>query len=665
MHGIARVLRMTLRYRFTLVGVLLSSFFMGVLWSANISVVYPVAETVFLGKTMQQWVRDNQADLKREHAQLNGEIGSLRERIAQAAPEERRRLELSIPSLNDRIETADDELNWMLRIQPWIDQYVPATPFRTLVALVALLLVGSLFKDFFMVANLVLVERVVQLVVLDLRNQFYRRTLRLDLGSFSDHSHSELMARFTNDIGALSSGLNGLVGKAVREPLRMIACLIGAACVSWQLLLFSLVIAPPCFLAMRWLSKSVKRNSRKALEQVSSFFQRLAETFTGMPTVQAFTMERHERLRFHQATKSIYTIMMKVNFYTSLAKPVTELFGIGVICLALIAGAYLVLNQETHLLGIKMCDRPLSVPALMLFYSMMGGISDPARKMSDIFGVVQSGSAAAERLFPLIDREPKISDPAEPQSPARPHGRLVFDDVSFHYREGQPVLRGVSLDIPFGETIAIVGPNGCGKTTLINLLLRFYDPAQGSVRLDQIDLRAMRLRDLRERIGVVSQTTQLFDDTVKSNIRYGSPNATDEQVISAARQAHAHRFIMDKLAHGYDSQVGQAGSRLSGGQRQRIALARAILRNPDILILDEATSQIDIESEQAIHQALEGFVAGRTAIMITHRLSTLSLADRIVVMDSGQIVDIGTHRELIGRCPVYQRLHEVQFRQSA
>jgi ATP-binding cassette subfamily B protein/subfamily B ATP-binding cassette protein MsbA len=331
----------------------------------------------------------------------------------------------------------------------------------------------------------------------------------------------------------------------------------------------------------------------------------------------------------------------------------------------LIAGTYLVLNKETHILGVRMCASPLSAPALLLFYGMLAGVSDPARKLSDIFGIVQTGNAAADRLFPLIDREPRILDPAQPRSPNRPHEKLVFENVSFHYRPEQPVLRTVSFEIPFGETVAIVGPNGCGKTTLINLLLRFYEPVTGSIRFDDVDLREMRVRDLRERIGVVSQMTHLFDDTVANNIRYGSLRATDEQVIAAAQQAHADRFIVEKLAHGYRTQIGQGGSRLSGGQRQRIALARAILRHPDILILDEATSQIDIESEQQIHQALEKFIAGRTAIMITHRVSTLALADRILVMDTGTVIDVGTHRELLARCPVYQRLHEVQFRQSA
>jgi ATP-binding cassette subfamily B protein/subfamily B ATP-binding cassette protein MsbA len=445
----------------------------------------------------------------------------------------------------------------------------------------------------------------------------------------------------------------------------MLACLIGAAWMSWQLLLFSLLIAPPCLLLMKWLSKSLKRNSRKSLAEVATLYNRLTETFSGLQTVKAFTMEAYERARFHDTTKAIYQITMRVCLYTSLTKPVTELFGVGVVSLALVAGSYLVLSGETHMFGIPMCSQPLSSTHLLLFFGMLAGVADPARKMSEVFSVIAGGAAAAERLLPLLDREPTIVDPPQPESPLQPHRRLVLDNVSFHYQPSQPVLGNVSLTIPFGETIAIVGPNGCGKTTLINLLLRFYDPTAGCIRLDQVDLRKMRQRDLRERIGMVSQATHLFDDTVANNIRYGAPPATDAEIEAAARRAHAHRFIVEKLSDGYHTVIGQSGSRLSGGQRQRLALARAILRNPEILILDEATSQIDLESEQLIHEALAEFVEGRTAIMITHRLSTLALADRIVVMDAGRIVDAGAHHELISRCALYQRLHEVQFKQSA
>ena len=302
---------------------------------------------------------------------------------------------------------------------------------------------------------------------------------------------------------------------------------------------------------------------------------------------------------------------------------------------------------------------------MLVFYGFLVGSIDPARKLTEVFNRIQRASAAADRVYQLFDREPTVRDPIKPIQLKRHHRDIVFDKVQFGYNAEQTVLHKIDLRIHYGETLAIVGPNGCGKTTLVNLLPRFYDPRGGSIRIDDVDLREVRMRDLRSQIGLVTQDPLLFDDTVFNNIRYGTPNATRQQVVEAAKKAYAHQFIEELLENGYDTNVGQLGGRLSGGQRQRIALARAILRDPPILILDEATSQIDIESEHLIHKVLEQFARGRTAIIITHRLSTLDLADRILVMDQGRILDLGTHKELIGRSALYQRLYQISLRESA
>ncbi|HMO87467.1 MAG TPA: ABC transporter ATP-binding protein, partial [Lacipirellulaceae bacterium] len=371
------------------------------------------------------------------------------------------------------------------------------------------------------------------------------------------------------------------------------------------------------------------------------------------------------RARFHRASKQYYQRSMRIALYSSLVSPVTEISGICIIVAAILCGGFLVLNQQTHLFGIRVSHEPLTHGWLTLFYCFLAGASDPVRRLTAIFNTLQQGAAAADHIYEVLDREPQIQDPPAPQPlPAR-LGAIEFRDVRFAYNTQEPVLDGVSLRVEPGETIAIVGPNGCGKTTLMNMLPRFYDPLAGAVVVGGVDVRSVRRRDLRERIGVVTQETLLFDDTVAENIRYGRPEATRAEIVEAAERAHAHRFIAEVLADGYETRVGQGGNRLSGGQRQRIALARAILRNPEILILDEATSQIDVESERLIHDVLEEFVRGRTAFIITHRPSTLELADRIVVMDQGRIVDVGTFDDLADRCQLFRRLAHVGLREAA
>jgi subfamily B ATP-binding cassette protein MsbA len=665
MDNFARTVRIALHYYWTVAGTVFCALVVAVLWGGNISFLYPLVEVVGQRQSLSQWVDKAIDDAEQSEVKYSGLEHKLQGDLAHARPEDLSDLRSQLAAAESSLDIAAHNLRTYRRLKPWIDDYLPNDPFRTLAVIVALLLVCTITKDFFMTTGSFLVDRISQRATFDLRKQFYRRTLRMDLSTFNESGTSDLLSRFTHDLESVAGGLQTLFGRALREPLKMIVCLAGAAYISWQLLLFSLVMAPLAGFLIALLAKTLKRANRKALEEMSSLYAILAETLGGIKVVKAFTMERHERKRFHVTSKKCYRKAMRIALIDGLVNPVTEVMGITTICLAILFGAYLVMTRETYLFGIKMCNQPLSLSELLAFYGMLAGISDPARRLAEVFNKLQRAAAAADRVYQLLDREPSVRDPKESRSLPRHHRDLVFDRVSFRYSANQPVLDEVDLRIPFGETVAIVGSNGCGKTTLANLILRFFDPVSGSVRLDGIDLRDVRLRDLRNQIGLVTQETVLFDDTVLNNIRYGCPQATREEVIEAARQAHAHKFIEQKLENGYATRVGQGGGRLSGGQRQRIALARAILRDPAILILDEATSQIDLESEQLIHKVLEQFIRHRTTVIVTHRLATLALANRIVVMDAGRIADLGTHDQLLGRCDLYRRLHQIQFRETA
>lgn len=636
-----------------------------VLWGANIGGAYPIVEVIFQGQSLQQWVRTEIDKADTEVAEMTARIESLKKQAETAPAGEQAELRSQIGGIETRLHAEQRVADGRRALKPYIDEYLPNDPFQTLLMIMMVLLAGTILKDLFLVFDAILVDRLTGLTMLEMRKTFYRRTLRLDLANFGENGASELMSRFTYDMDCVGQGVQTLIGRAIREPLKMIACMAGAAWICWRLLVLSMILAPLAGWLIRRLAKALKHANRRAMEEVSQFYNILNETFGGIKVVKGFCAERQERRRFHLNSKKMFRKAITISLYDSLVSPLTEMMGISAICSTVLAGAYLVLNHQTEIFGIRICDRPLSLGELLIFYGLIIGTTDPVRKISDVFNRLQRASAAADRVYQMMDREPQIRDVRKAASLPRHHQDLVIENVSFSYQPTQLVLDAISLKIKFGETIAIVGPNGCGKSTLANLIPRFYDPVQGRVLVDQTDLREVRLRSLREQIGIVTQETLLFDDTIFNNIRYGSHHATREQVIEAAKKAHAHKFIETKLENGYETMAGPAGNRLSGGQRQRIALARAILRDPAIMILDEATSQIDIESEQLIHLALEQFIKNRTAIIITHRLATIDLCDRVVVMDQGKILDVGTHSELIGRCDLYRRLYQIHFKESA
>ncbi|HEX6962124.1 MAG TPA: ABC transporter ATP-binding protein [Lacipirellula sp.] len=666
MNNFYRVIALSFRHKFTVAASLFCSLAVAVLWGGNITAIFPVVDIIMLNKSIPQYVDEKCVELEKQIAALNADVEQGAAALPNAEGIEKRRLRSEITDKRAALARKEKELAWYEDyLSPLAHRWLPTTAFRTLMVVSAFLIVGTLLKSIFRVIGSYYTSRLGNLIQYDLRKEFYRRTMRLDLGTFRQSSPGDLMNRMMGDVGVAAAGAQNVFGMAIREPMKVAVCLIGAAWVSWQLLLLTLISVPLAAYAIQWLAKSLKRANRKAIEEFRFVYDRLEETIRGITVIKAFTRESRERSRFHRTSKLVYGRSMRIAMYDSLVSPFTETIGIAIIMAAVLSGGYLVLNQQTHLFGIRISDEPLTHGWLTLFYCMLAGASDPGRRLTAAFNSLQQGAAAADHLYELMDRETAVKDPEQPKELPALLGPIEFRDVSFAYRPSEPVLKSIDLRIEPGETVAIIGPNGCGKSTLMNLMLRFYDPVAGAVTLSGHDLRDLRRRDLRERIGLVTQETLLFDDTVFENIRYGRFEATEEEIHQAARRAHAHRFITETLTEGYETIVGPGGNRLSGGQRQRIALARAILRDPDILILDEATSQIDVESERLIHEVLEEFTRGRTALIITHRPSTLELADRIVVMEAGRIVDAGTYSELAERCDLFRRLSHLDMREAA
>ena len=568
-----------------------------------------------------------------------------------------------------RKEKADDE-TWIARyvwLEPKVQKYLPHDGYYTLVLLLGLVMLSVALKGVFLFLQEVLVADVMQLTLFDVRNMFFRRTLALDLSSFGDQGSSELMSRFTNDMDSLSQGLNTLFSKVIREPLRAVSCLGIALWLNWRLTCLTLVLVPVSAYTANRAGKVMKRAVRRSLESMSNIYKILQETFQGIVVVKAFTQERRERRRFFKETKSLYKKSVKVATIDALSDPVLEMLSLAMVSIALLTGAYLVLNKTVFLdlgfLHLQLAGQRMAIEDLLYLYATLAMISDPVRKLANVHSRIQRAAAASDRICALMDREPKVASKPGAVRLARHHKAIEFDDVVFGYNERE-VIRGLSLTVRHGETIALVGPNGCGKSTRMSLLPRFWDVKSGAIRVDGHDIRDVSLSGLRAQIGMVIQETTLFESTIAQNISYGRPQATRAEIVAAAKRAFAHQFI-SALPDGYDAVVGERGLGLSGGQRQRIALARAMLRDPAVLILDEATSAVDIQDEALIRKAIEEFARGRTTFLITHSLGTLQVADRIALVNGGRIEAIGTEADLRRTSALYRRLHDIHFQRES
>ncbi|MDQ3331553.1 MAG: ABC transporter ATP-binding protein/permease [Planctomycetota bacterium] len=650
-----------------------------VLWGLNLSVAFPVVKVLLEGQSLPQYVASETQKAEAERAYKSERLARIEARIAAltanrdvASRSELVTLYKDQASAQARITEASRTLFAMSLVRSYALPWLPEDKFDLLALILGVLLGATALKGVFIFIQDVLVGSVIERTVMDLRKTAFRKTLALDYQTVAMDGTPELMSRFTNDMNMLAYGLQLLGGKVVREPLKAITCLVGALIVSWQLTLLSLVFAPIAGVIFYRIGKKLKAASHRSMESMSRIYKTLEETFDAIKVVLAFNAAPRHRRRFHAENKEYYRKAMRIVRIDALTSPATEVLGILAAFGALLPGAYLVLRGSDSIWGIKLSNGNLDIAELTMLYVFLAGIIDPLRKLSSVYGKVKRSTAAADRIFSLIDRKPLVREVASPALMPRHSKSIEFRRIEFHYAvpgqdafdtaHRQRVLDDLDWTVKAGEVVAVVGENGSGKSTLVNLLPRFYDPTHGAVLIDGVDLRDVSLRDLRGQIGVVTQETMLFDDTIYENIRYGKPGASPAEVEAAAKQARVLDFVAE-MTDGLQTRVGEKGRRLSGGQRQRVALARAILRDPAIFILDEATSAIDATSERLIHEAMREFCRGRTVFLITHAVTKtlLEFVTQVAVMDHGRLVAYGPHDAVYETCPAYRKLYRSQI----
>ncbi len=537
-------------------------------------------------------------------------------------------------------------LPWI--IKDMIDDVLAAKNMMMLNVIAVSIVVVFIFRGIFYYGQSYLVSYIGQRVVIDVREVLFRKFQRMPISYFDKHQTGETMSYLTNDVNAMQSALVDNLIEMVTEGAILIGSLAMMVYLDWKLSLLTLVVIPLVGQAMKVFGRRIKVTGTVIQERLADITSLLQESISSIRVVKSFVREEYEIERFCRQNELNFQAAMKNVQLTSLLTPTVEFLAAVAVTFIVWFGGYEVVNGE------------ITAGALVAFLTYAVNLANPVKRLSRVYGNLQKAMAAVDRVFDVLDLEETVRNrPGAIDLPAT-QGHVSVKNVTFEYKPGSPALQHVSLEVAPGQMIAFVGPSGAGKSTIANLIPRFYDVTEGEILIDGHDIRDLTVESLRQQIGIVPQETMLFSSTVRENIRYGRLDATDEEVEEAAKAANADVFIRE-LPEGYDTQIGERGLNLSGGQRQRISIARAILKNPRILILDEATSALDTESEKVVQAALDKLMVGRTSFVIAHRLSTIFEANQIYVIDSGQIREHGTHEELLEKGGLYSNLYHIQF----
>ncbi|MFC2337414.1 MAG: ABC transporter ATP-binding protein [Negativicutes bacterium] len=541
-------------------------------------------------------------------------------------------------------------LPWI--IKDMIDKVLAEKDMQMLNVISIGIVVTFFIRGIFYYGQSYLVSFVGQRVIIDVRDVLFKKFQRLPLSYFDRHQTGEIMSYITNDVAALQNALVDRLIELVTESSIFVGSLVMMVLLDWKLSLLTLITVPLVGQAMKIFGRKLKSSGTVIQERLADITATMQESIAAVRVVKSFGREDFEIERFHRQNELNFRAEMKNNQLMSLLTPTVEFLAALAVTVIVWFGGYEVVN------GV------ITAGALVAFLTYAVNLANPVKRISRVYGAIQKAMAGADRVFAIMDLPETIANRPDAKELPPVKGEVVFDDVTFAYKEGANALSHVSLAASPGQMVAFVGPSGAGKSTIANLIPRFYDVSSGAIRIDGYDVREVTMESLRRQIGIVPQETMLFSTTVRENIRYGRLNATEEEIVQAAKDANAHDFIM-ALPEGYDTKIGERGLNLSGGQRQRIAIARAILKDPRILILDEATSALDTESEKIVQAALDRLMVGRTSFVIAHRLSTVFNADQIYVIDGGRIHEHGTHEELLAAGGLYSNLYNIQFSKTS